>query len=197
MDAVAYGENGAVKLDDDVATTYEELVDVVVARLTDDATRPDWAGPVTGVGTINAFIRRLRSSLRPLRPVIRADLTGTPRRRQGFVSCPPPNTVTALVGIRASFGPVRVTLGWPQVSMRILCRWVRLVAIWRRPDPLGGCRWSPQPIQPTCHSSTLAPATLPMTLVGPAQTRPGWPQGRFSAWLRLWTTPHLRSPASK
>ena len=81
LDAVAYGENGAVRLDHDVATTYEELVDIVVARLTDDATRPDWAGPVTGVGTINAFIRRLRSSLRPLRPVIRADLTGTPRRQ--------------------------------------------------------------------------------------------------------------------
>ncbi len=42
---------------------------------------PEWAGPVTGVGAINAFIRRLRSSLRPLRPIIRADLTGTPRRQ--------------------------------------------------------------------------------------------------------------------
>ena len=35
--------------------------------------------PVTGIGTVNAFIRRLRSSLRPLRPIIRADLAGTPR----------------------------------------------------------------------------------------------------------------------
>ena len=30
-------------------------------------TRRDWAGPVTGTGTINAFLRRLRSSLKPLR----------------------------------------------------------------------------------------------------------------------------------
>ena len=81
LDAIPYGENGAVRLDDDVVTTYEELVDVIVSRLTDDATRPEWAGPVTGVGAINAFIRRLRSSLRPLRPIIRADLTGTPRRQ--------------------------------------------------------------------------------------------------------------------
>ena len=81
LDAVPYGENGAVRLDDDVVTTYEELVDVIVSRLTDETTRPDWAGPVTGVGTINAFIRRLRSSLRPLRPIIRADVTGTPRRQ--------------------------------------------------------------------------------------------------------------------
>jgi uncharacterized protein len=81
LDAIAYGENGAVRLGDDVVTTYEELVDVIVSRLTDEAARPDWAGPVTGVGTINAFIRRLRSSLRPLRPIIRADVTGTPRRQ--------------------------------------------------------------------------------------------------------------------
>jgi DNA helicase HerA-like ATPase len=81
FDAVQYGQSGAVKIGDDVATTYTELVDIVVARLNDDVTRPDWAGPVTGVGTINAFIRRLRSSLRPLRAIIRGDLTGTPRRQ--------------------------------------------------------------------------------------------------------------------
>jgi uncharacterized protein len=81
LDAVPYGETGAVKIDGDVARTYEELVDIIAARLTDDETRQDWAGPVTGVGTINAFIRRLRSSLRPLRAIIRADLTGTARRQ--------------------------------------------------------------------------------------------------------------------
>jgi hypothetical protein len=80
-DAVPYGQGGAVKLGDDVAATYEELVDIVVARLTEDATRQDWAGPVTGAGTINAFIRRLRSSLRALRAIIRADLTATSRRQ--------------------------------------------------------------------------------------------------------------------
>ena len=81
LDASQYGDSGAIKLDDDIAATYEDLIDIIVARLTDDTTRPDWAGPVTGVGTINAFIRRLRSSLRPLRAIIRADLTGTPRRQ--------------------------------------------------------------------------------------------------------------------
>jgi uncharacterized protein len=81
LEAAPYGDSGAVKIDADVAATYEELIDVIVARLTDDATRPDWAGPVTGVGTVNAFIRRLRSSLRPLRAIIRADLTGAPRRQ--------------------------------------------------------------------------------------------------------------------
>ena len=80
LDAVPYGDTGAVKIDGDIARTYSELVDIVAARLTEDETRQDWAGPVTGVGTINAFIRRLRSSLRPLRPIIRADLTGGGRR---------------------------------------------------------------------------------------------------------------------
>ncbi len=80
LDAVPCGNGGAVKIGDDLVTTYEELVDVIAARLSDDETRSDWAGPVTGAGTVNAFIRRLRASLRPLRPIIRADLTGTPRR---------------------------------------------------------------------------------------------------------------------
>jgi DNA helicase HerA-like ATPase len=80
LDAVPAGGSGAVKIDGDLVTTYEQLVDVIAARLSDEDTRSDWAGPVTGLGTVNAFIRRLRSSLRPLRPVIRADLTGTPRR---------------------------------------------------------------------------------------------------------------------
>jgi uncharacterized protein len=77
LDAVPYGENGSVRIDDEVVTTYGELVEVIAGRLADEATRQAWAGPVTGAGTVNAFIRRLRSSLRPLRPIIRGDLAGT------------------------------------------------------------------------------------------------------------------------
>ncbi len=80
MDAVPFGENGSVRLDDEVITTYEGLVDVITDRLTDDETRQAWAGPVTGVGTINAFVRRMRSSVRPLRPLIRGDLGGSAKR---------------------------------------------------------------------------------------------------------------------
>jgi hypothetical protein len=78
-DAVAAGGDGAVQIDGRLVRGYDELVEVIEAKLTDDATRPDWAGPVTGIGTVNAFVRRLRSSLRSLRPIIRADLA----RRQG------------------------------------------------------------------------------------------------------------------
>jgi hypothetical protein len=79
-DAQPYGDNGAVKIDGSVITTYPELVDLMVARLTDEDTRSYWAGPVTGTGTVNAFVRRLRSSLRPLSGIIRADLASGPRR---------------------------------------------------------------------------------------------------------------------
>src|SRR6202012_1562761 len=79
-DAEPYGSNGAVKIDGVVVSTYENLVNLIVDRLTDDDSRKDWAGPVTGAGTANAFVRRLRSSLRPLRPIIRADVVGAQRR---------------------------------------------------------------------------------------------------------------------
>jgi uncharacterized protein len=80
FDAEAYGDQGAVRIGGKVVTTYEDLLDLIIERLTDDDTRQEWAGPVTGTGTVNAFVRRLRSSLRPLSAIIRADLAGTPRR---------------------------------------------------------------------------------------------------------------------
>ncbi|CAI7975255.1 conserved hypothetical protein [Frankia sp. Hr75.2] len=80
-DAVPAGADGAVSIDGQLVRTYSELVDLIVDRLTDEETRRDWAGPVTGAGTVNAFVRRLRSSLRSLRSLIRADLADSPRRR--------------------------------------------------------------------------------------------------------------------
>jgi uncharacterized protein len=81
MDATPAGDHGAVTLDGALVTTYEGLVQAIIDRLTDEDTRADWAGPVTGTGTVNAFVRRLRSSLRPLSAIIRADLAGAARRR--------------------------------------------------------------------------------------------------------------------
>ena len=80
-EAEPIGRDGAVKIGMSTCRTYSELVDVIINRLTEDDTRPEWAGPVTGAGTINAFIRRLTSSLAPLRALIRADLPDTGRRR--------------------------------------------------------------------------------------------------------------------
>jgi uncharacterized protein len=80
FDAEPIGGNGAVKIGATVVSTFEHLVDLITEKLTDEGTRAEWAGQVTGVGTVNAFVRRLRSSLRPLGGIIRADLTGGPRR---------------------------------------------------------------------------------------------------------------------
>ena len=81
LDAVAAGSDGAVSFDGRLCRTYDELVDLIVDRLNDDATRITWAGPVTGIGTVNAFVRRLRSSLKPLGPLLRADLPDAPTRQ--------------------------------------------------------------------------------------------------------------------
>jgi hypothetical protein len=75
-----YGNNGAAKIDGQVVTTYEDLIDLITDRLLDEASRPTWAGPVTGTGTVNAFIRRLKSSQRPLSSIIRADVVSGGRR---------------------------------------------------------------------------------------------------------------------
>ncbi len=72
-DAVA-DDAGGVRIGGTPAHTYAALVDLIEDRLQDDTTRATWAGPATGVGTINAFIRRLRSSQRSLGRLIRGDL---------------------------------------------------------------------------------------------------------------------------
>jgi DNA helicase HerA-like ATPase len=54
--------------------SYGDLVDFLVDRLNDDGTRGAWAGSAVGLGTVNAFARRLISSKRDLGRLIRGDL---------------------------------------------------------------------------------------------------------------------------
>src|SRR5512144_247515 len=82
-DGTAYGDDGAWRVDGTILTTYRDLVDLLVQRLSDESTARDWAGPAIGMGTINAFIRRLLQSVRPLGPLVRADV---PRRARHPVS---------------------------------------------------------------------------------------------------------------
>ena len=79
-DAQPAGRDGAVSIDGETARTWDDLVALIIDKLNDEGTRAEWAGPVTGIGTINAFIRRLRSSLKPLRSILRGDLTDTTTR---------------------------------------------------------------------------------------------------------------------
>jgi DNA helicase HerA-like ATPase len=83
LDAMPAGLDGAVSIDGQLLRGYADLVGFVSDKLTDEdpSVRGPWAGPVTGTGTINAFLRRLRSSLAPLRTLVRGDLPDTPGRR--------------------------------------------------------------------------------------------------------------------
>jgi DNA helicase HerA-like ATPase len=82
-DAIAAGLDGAVSIEGRLLRTYHDLVGFISDKLTDEdhAVRAPWAGPVTGTGTINAFLRRLRSSLKPLGVIVRGDLPDGAGRR--------------------------------------------------------------------------------------------------------------------
>jgi DNA helicase HerA-like ATPase len=75
----AAGGDGSWRIEGQTLRTYRDLVDFIVSRVTDDdpSVRGPWAGPVTGVGTINAFVRRLLSSQRSLARLVRADVSAS------------------------------------------------------------------------------------------------------------------------
>lgn len=73
--ATRAGLDGAVTIDGVTCRTWPELIDVITDKVTDDLTRGQWAGPAVGMGTVNAFLRRLRSSQKALSPILRGDLT--------------------------------------------------------------------------------------------------------------------------
>lgn len=83
--ATRAGLDGAVTVDGTTCRTWPDLIAVITDKVTDDTTRGQWAGPAVGMGTVNAFLRRLRSSQKPLSPILRGDLgavTDRPSRRE-------------------------------------------------------------------------------------------------------------------
>ena len=68
------GNDGKWRVDGVTVSTYHQLVELIVDRLNDDTTAIEWAGRAVGMGTINAFVRRLLSSQRALGSLIRADI---------------------------------------------------------------------------------------------------------------------------
>jgi DNA helicase HerA-like ATPase len=68
------GDDGAVLIDGVTCRTYGGFVDKITELVTDDATAAQWAGNAMSTGTINAFVRRLRSSQRALSDLVRGDL---------------------------------------------------------------------------------------------------------------------------
>jgi uncharacterized protein len=72
------GDDGAWSIDGELLRTYEDLVDFLVDRVSDEDTAYEWAGRAVGIGTVNAFVRRLVSSRARLAPLVRADVARRP-----------------------------------------------------------------------------------------------------------------------
>ncbi len=68
---------GGVSIDGTVIRTFAELIDVIVEKVQLE----DWAGPVIGAGTINAFVRRLVAARRPLERLIRGDISDADKHK--------------------------------------------------------------------------------------------------------------------
>jgi DNA helicase HerA-like ATPase len=66
--------DGGIAIDGTRLGSYSDLVDFVIGQLSDDETRSTWTGSAVGLGTINAFARRLIASKRDLGRLIRGDL---------------------------------------------------------------------------------------------------------------------------
>jgi len=79
-DHVRAGDDGAVRIQgagpasDTIIRSFGELVTLLEAELSDDATRSQWVAGSAVTGSINALLRRLRSAVKPLTPIIRGDL---------------------------------------------------------------------------------------------------------------------------
>lgn len=79
-DAVPAGGDGAVRIanvdpaNDTIIRSFGDLVDLLEAELGDDGLRGRWVAGSAVTGSINALLRRMRSAVKPLAPVIRGDL---------------------------------------------------------------------------------------------------------------------------
>ncbi len=78
--AVPAGD-GAVSIEGTTCRTFGDLIDVIQQGVEDEVRREEWAGRSIGIGTINAFVRRLFGARRHLEDLIRGDLPEPERHR--------------------------------------------------------------------------------------------------------------------
>lgn len=74
-------DDGGIVIDGTPITNFDALVDEIAARVQDEASRYDWAGPAIGAGTIGAFVRRLYGAKPHIRHLIRGDVANPGRHR--------------------------------------------------------------------------------------------------------------------
>lgn len=78
---LAATDDGSVTIDGQPVRTFRQLVEVITQKVLSDDEGPEWAGTAIGRGTINAFVRRLNSSVRHLDRLIRGNLAEPERHR--------------------------------------------------------------------------------------------------------------------
>ncbi|MFW2340753.1 MAG: ATP-binding protein [Acidimicrobiia bacterium] len=74
-------EDGSVVIEGSTLRSFRDLVDFLTLRVQNEEDRYLWAGPAIGIGTINAFVRRLQGAVRHVEHLIRADLPNPERHR--------------------------------------------------------------------------------------------------------------------
>jgi uncharacterized protein len=70
-------DDGSVTLDGRRVSTFRELVDAIEEHLDPDDPASFWGGRAVGMGSINAFIRRLHASVRTIEALVRAKPSNT------------------------------------------------------------------------------------------------------------------------
>jgi len=79
-EAISLGDGG-VRIEGRSARTFRDFIEILSDLLESEDTASDWAGRAIGVGTINAFLRRLHSAGKHLDHLIRGDLPNPERHR--------------------------------------------------------------------------------------------------------------------
>jgi DNA helicase HerA-like ATPase len=74
-------DDGGVRVEGEPVRTFRQLADLITLRVQDEETRYHWAGPAIGLGTVNAFIRRLQGAVRHVERLIRGDVPNPERHR--------------------------------------------------------------------------------------------------------------------
>ena len=74
-------ETRAAVIDGVKVRTFRELADLITERVQSEEHRNLWAGPAMGMGTINAFVRRLQASVRHIGRLVRSDVPDSERHR--------------------------------------------------------------------------------------------------------------------
>lgn len=69
--------DGSVKVEGVLVRDFRTLVEVIEARVLDEETGQDWAGRAIGIGTVNAFVRRLHGAVDHIETLVRADVRRT------------------------------------------------------------------------------------------------------------------------